>query len=207
MAGDLNVDINDPGGLFTSDELARIQDAVNAWDALLAPYNVTISIVTDPTQANMVIDTSTSSACGGAANGVLGCFNEPNAEITMIQGWNWYAGVDPTQIGAGQYDFETTVLHELGHALGLGGGSDPSSPMYEILAAGTTARVVAVADLNIPDPPAGADPQSARPLPHVTAAPVQAPTNFNQNVALMAWDMALADMSWSELARTQRKRS
>jgi hypothetical protein len=38
----------------------------------------------------------------GTAQGVLGCFNAPNAEITRIQGWNWYAGADPTQIGAGQ---------------------------------------------------------------------------------------------------------
>jgi hypothetical protein len=75
--------------LFTSDELARIQDAINTWDALLAPYSVTISLVTDPTQANMVIDTNTTSACGDMTSGVLGSFNVPNAEITMIQGWNW----------------------------------------------------------------------------------------------------------------------
>jgi sugar lactone lactonase YvrE len=193
MAGDLNVYINDPGGLFTSDELARIQDAVNTWDALLAPYSVTISIVTDSTQANMVIDTSTSSACGGAANGVLGCFNAANAEITMIQGWNWYAGADPSQIGAAQYDFETTALHELGHALGLGGGSDPSSPMYEVLAAATTAHMVTVADLNIPDPPAGADPQSARPRPRL-AVPTPAPASPAVNPGLTALDFALDEL-------------
>ena len=65
VAGDLSVYINDPGGLFTADELARIQDAINAWDTLLAPYNVTITEVSDPTLANIVIDTSTTSACGG----------------------------------------------------------------------------------------------------------------------------------------------
>jgi hypothetical protein len=161
LAGNLAVYINDPSGLFTADELARIQDAINTWDTLLAPYNVTISEVSDPTQANMVIDIGTTSACGGVAQGVLGCFNAPNGEITMIQGWDWYAGSDPSQIGAGQYDFETTVLHELGHALGLGGSSNPNSPMYEILAAGVADRSVTTQDLNIPDPPAGADPQMA----------------------------------------------
>jgi hypothetical protein len=161
LAGNLSVYINDPSGLFNSDELARIQDAINAWDAILAPYNVTITEVSDPTLANLVIDTSTTSACGGAANGVLGCYNEPNAEITMLQGWNWYAGSDPSQIGAGQYDFETTVLHELGHALGLGGSTNPNSPMFETLASGVADRTPTTQDLNIPDPPEGADPQLA----------------------------------------------
>jgi hypothetical protein len=32
LAGDLSVYINDPSGLFTADELSRIQDAINAWD-------------------------------------------------------------------------------------------------------------------------------------------------------------------------------
>jgi hypothetical protein len=170
LAGDLNVYINDPSGLFTADELARIQDAINTWDTLLAPYNVTITEVTDPPLANTVIDIGTSSACGGMANGVLGCFNAPNSEITLIQGWNWYAGSDSTQIGSGQYDFETTVLHELGHALGLGGATNSSSPMYEILASGLADRTVTVADLNIPDPPAGADPQTAAGVNVVPAA-------------------------------------
>jgi hypothetical protein len=161
LAGDLSVYINDPSGLFTSDELARIQDAINTWDALLVPYNVTITEVSDPSLANLVIDTGDTSACGSAADGVLGCFNAPNAEITLLQGWNWYAGSDPSQIGANQYDFETTVLHELGHALGLGGSPDPTSPMYETLAAGVADRMPTTQDLNIPDPPEGADPQMA----------------------------------------------
>jgi hypothetical protein len=161
LAGSLSVYVNDPSGLFTSDELARIQDAINAWDAILAPYSVTITEVSDPAQANLTIDTGSTSACGSAANGVLGCYNAPNAEITMLQGWNWYAGSDPSQIGANQYDFETTVLHELGHALGLGGSTNPNSPMYEVLAAGVADRTPTTQDLNIPDPPAGADPQMA----------------------------------------------
>jgi hypothetical protein len=161
LAGNITAYINDPSGLFTSDDLARIQDAINTWDALLVPYNVTITEVSDPTLANLVIDTGSTSACGSAANGVLGCYNAPNAEITILQGWSWYAGADPSQIGANQYDFETTVLHELGHALGLGHSANPVSPMYETLAAGVADRTVTTQDLNIPDPPAGADPQMA----------------------------------------------
>jgi hypothetical protein len=177
LAGNLTVSINDPNGLLTADELARIQDAISAWDAILAPYYVTITEVSDPTLANLVLDTSTTSACGGAANGVLGCYNETGNEITMLQGWNWYAGSDPSQIGAGQYDFETTVLHELGHALGLGGSTDPSSPMYETLAAGVALRTVTTQDLNIPDPPAGADPQTAAGFAPAAAPLVLAPNS------------------------------
>jgi hypothetical protein len=46
--------------------------------------------------------------------------------------------------------------------------------MYEILAAGATARAVTAADLNIPDPPAGADPQMAAGFDGVPAAPTSA---------------------------------
>ena len=161
LAGNLSVYINDPDGNFTADELARIQDAINAWDAILAPYNVTITEVSDPSLANVVIDTGTTSACGGASSGVLGCYDGATGEITLIQNWNWYAGADPSQIGAGQYDFETTVTHELGHALGLGHSADPSSPMYATLATGVADRIPSTQDLNIPDPPDGADPQMA----------------------------------------------
>ncbi len=161
LAGNLSVYINDPDGLFTADELARMEDAINAWDAILGSYSVTITEVSDPTQANITIDTGATSACGSAADGVLGCFNAPNAEITILQGWNWYAGSDPSQIASGQYDFETTILHELGHALGLGGSTDPSSPMYETLTAGVADRTVTTQDLNVPDPPDDADPQMA----------------------------------------------
>jgi hypothetical protein len=47
------------------------------------------------------------------------------------------------------------MLHELGHALGLGGSTDSTSPTYEILASGVADRTVTTQDLNIPDPPAG----------------------------------------------------
>ena len=33
----------------------------------------------------------------------LGCFNAPIGVITLIQGWNWYAGADPSQISVCQF--------------------------------------------------------------------------------------------------------
>jgi hypothetical protein len=159
-AGDLSVYINDPNSYFSTDEIARINDAVSGLDSLLAPFSVTITLVSDPSVANVVLDNGTTSASGTAADGVLGCFNPAASllEITILQGWNWYAGADATQIGSGQYDFQTTITHELGHALGLGHNPNPSSPMYAWLDTGMANRTMTVPDLNIPDPPDGADP-------------------------------------------------
>ena len=169
LAGNVVVYVNDPNGLFTADELARIQDAVNAVDATVEPFGVSVSETTDPTLANVVIDTGSTSVVGGYADGILGCFTTAG-EITMIQGWNWYAGSDQAQIGADQYDFQTTVTHELGHALGLGEGDDPTSAMYGTLAPGTVHRTLTTGDLNIPYDEGDADPQRAAMPPSVGAA-------------------------------------
>src|SRR5205085_677277 len=110
------------------------EDAIVGLNPVLAPYNITVTEVygTDAADANVVVDTNTRSAIGGYTDGVLGVFiASPNlSEITLIQGWDWYAGADPIQVGAGQYDLQTIVTHELGHALGLGHSSDTSSVMY-----------------------------------------------------------------------------
>jgi hypothetical protein len=157
LAGNATLELNDPNGLFSPDELARIQDAVNAIDAVVAPYGVTITEVTglDPATATIVIDTGMSSAVGGYADGVLGCETD-RGEITIIQGWNWYAGANPGQVEAGQYDFQSVMTHELGHALGLGHSSNSSSVMYPALAPATANRNLTVQDLNVADTDAGA---------------------------------------------------
>ncbi len=160
LAGDVEVYVNNSNGDLTSDELARIQDAVNAVNAVVSPYGVTVAEVTDPTQANVTLSMGTNSAAGNYGQGVLGCYTTTGT-ITLIQGWNWYAGADPTQIGANQYDFETTVTHELGHALGLGESDVTTSAMYGTLAPGTAIRSLTTADLNIPYAENGADAQRA----------------------------------------------
>jgi hypothetical protein len=170
LAGHLEVYVNDPAGLFTADELARIQAAVTAVDAVVEPYGVSVTETTDPTVANVVIDTGSSSPVGGYTDGVLGCYN-PDGEITLIQGWNWYAGADPAGIGPAQYDFQTTVTHELGHALGLGESADPTSAMYGTLTPGTAIRTLTTADLKIPYDEEGPDPQRAAFLPTAEPAP------------------------------------
>jgi hypothetical protein len=128
----------------------RIQDAVTAADAVTEPYGVAVTEVTDPTLADVTLNMDATSAVGGYVDGVLGCTTDAG-QITIINGWNFYAGSDATQIGSAQYDFETVVTHELGHALGLGHTTDSTSVMYATLNTGSVDRTLTAADLNVPD--------------------------------------------------------
>jgi hypothetical protein len=160
LGNDLFLYVNDPSGLFNSDELARLADAISGLDNLLVPYSVTITEVSDSTLANLVLDTGATSAAGGLADGVLGCYvvsDGVTGEITLIQGWNWYTGADPSLVGSNQYDFQTILTHEMGHALGLGHSVNPDSVMFASLGTGNARRTMTVQDLNIPDPGTGPD--------------------------------------------------
>jgi streptogramin lyase len=150
LGGNIDLYIDNSNGDLTADELARIQDAVTAADAVTEPYGVAVTEVTDPTLADVTLNMDTTSAVGGYADGVLGCTTDAG-QITIINGWNFYAGSDATQIGSAQYDFETVVEHELGHALGLGHTTDSTSVMYATLNTGSVNRTLTTADLNVAD--------------------------------------------------------
>jgi Matrixin/PKD domain/Right handed beta helix region/Periplasmic copper-binding protein (NosD) len=156
LAGDRSLYIDDSSGYLDASALARIDDAIAQLDALLAPYSVTVTLTSDMTTADLILDTATTSAAGGLADGVLGCYVS-TGEITLIQGWNWYTGADPSSIAANQYDFETIVSHELGHALGLGHSADPTSTMFASLATQDTRRSLTTDDLGIRDADGGPD--------------------------------------------------
>jgi hypothetical protein len=155
LGGNLALYVDNSSGFITSDEQARIDDAVNAVDSVIGAYGVTITETTDSGAANVVLDMGATSAVGGYADGVLGCTTE-TGEITLIQGWNWYAGAATAGIGGNQFDFETVVTHELGHSLGLGHNTDAGSVMNAMLGTGTVKRALNVADLNVPDTDGGA---------------------------------------------------
>jgi hypothetical protein len=148
LAGDLFLYVDNADGALTTDALARLDEAIANLDVLLAAYNVVITETADRDLANLVLDVGTNSAAGGYTDNVLGCFTN-SGEIMLIQGWNWYAGADPAAIAAGQYDFQTIVTHELGHALGLGHSADPTSTMYASLATGAARRTLTAEDLRI----------------------------------------------------------
>jgi hypothetical protein len=122
---------------------------VTAADAVKEPYAVAVTEVTDPTLVDVALNMDTNSAVGGYADGVLGCTTGAG-QITIIDGWNFYAGGDATQIGSTQYDFKTVVTHELAHALGLGHSTGSTSVMYATLNTGTVNRSLTTADLNVP---------------------------------------------------------
>ncbi len=188
LGGEVDLYVDNSNGDLTSDELARVQDAVNSIDATIAPYGVVINEVSDPTQANVTLNMDTTSSLGGVAQGVLGCTTDAD-QVTMIQGWSWYAGADPTQVGAGQYDFETAVVHELGHVLGLGHSSNSSSVMYASLATGTANRALVTADLNVPDSDSG--PCAL----HAVPAETMSSTNNNPSMTARSSTSAPSSMS------------
>ena len=152
-AGDVAVYVDNSSGDFTPDELARIADAVASADATVSPYGSAVTEVTDPALATTVISIGATSPAGSATDGVLGC--EVPDGIDLVTGWDWYTGPDPSAVAPDQYDFETIVLHELGHALGLGHSQDPASTMFATLATGQSKRTLVPADLDIPDTDTG----------------------------------------------------
>jgi hypothetical protein len=164
LGGDLALYVDDSNGALSEEELARIGDAAAAIDGTLAPYGMTVTVVDDPIMANVTLAMNATSPVGGYADGVLGCTTE-DGQITLIQGWDFYAGA--AQPGAAQYDFQTVVTHELGHALGLGHSADAASVMYATLPAGSARRSLASADLDVPDE---GGPGGLHALPPTTAA-------------------------------------
>jgi hypothetical protein len=91
--------------------------------------------------------------------GVLGV-TEAGGRITIINGWNWYLGTDTSTVGKNQYDFETVIAHELGHALGLGHSVDGGSVMYPYLATGQGRRTLTFSDVALIDEDRNAQPEA-----------------------------------------------
>ena len=94
----------------------------------------------------------------------------------FLNGWNWYFGSDSGAITTQQFDFQTVVTHELGHALGLGHSTDTGSVMFPFLGTGEARRALTANDLTTlaqakddqPEPLMAS--QAAATLQHATVA-------------------------------------
>ena len=106
LGGDLLVYANDPNGLFSADELARIQDAVNAVDATVEPYGVSVTETTDSTAANVTLIQMTPGATilstppaenateDSTATKIARSYREPLCVLPLSPGWPAVAGHD-----------------------------------------------------------------------------------------------------------------
>src|SRR6185437_402983 len=107
-----------PAGAAGDAERAAIEDAIAHYNDELATYGVILAELPDGVDAtpDIKIDFADTTPIGGAADGVLGV-TMTGGQIILVNGWNWYTGSDPSQVGADQYDFETIAAHELGHSI------------------------------------------------------------------------------------------
>jgi hypothetical protein len=137
------VSVLDPQSLLELEKLTRLQDALNVFNAALGNVGVRLTWVEPDTPADILVRIGATSPCGNKASGVLGCTSD-NGLITILEGWNWYAGADPALIARDQYDFQTVVTHELGHALGIDHTHNAQSAMFGTLVLGSTRRSLGV---------------------------------------------------------------
>jgi hypothetical protein len=147
LYGMLSVAVEDDTGAgIDQSELDRLSDAMTYLNTALGQFGVSLSWAAPGTTADVTIHFATSTPEGDAGDGVLG-FTTADNNVYLVEGWSFYTGADATQVGAGQYDFQTLAEHELAHTVGLGESSDPGSVMYEYLAPGMARRTFTDANL------------------------------------------------------------
>ncbi len=161
-----------------TEELTRVRDAASSINQVVAPYGVTIYEIdaSQSTEANLRIAAAWTTVVGGIDEGVLGV-TEEGGLVTLVLGWNWYTGADAQVVAADQYDFQTIVTHEIGHALGLGHNEDAMSVMCAELATGVAHRALTTADLNVADDGSGPAALRVAAVRTIAAPAAAAPTS------------------------------
>jgi uncharacterized repeat protein (TIGR01451 family) len=149
LAGPISVAVDLPAGQQAPAEQAAIANALSALNAEVGPLGFRLAQVsgTDADAAQVRVGFAATTDIGGEGQGVMAAFT-PGNRITLVDGWNWYFGLDGKAIAPTQYDFQTVLIHELGHVLGLGENSDPSSAMSLYLSPGQVRRGLTADDLD-----------------------------------------------------------
>ncbi len=137
----LRIAIDDQQARASSEQMDRIRTAIQTVNADFGMFGVNLVEVSTANGqvADISLQLSDTSPCGGMEDGILGC-SSVWGEIILVQGWTWYTGADPQGIAADQFDFQTIVTHELGHTIGLGHSRDAHSTMVARLNSGIARR-------------------------------------------------------------------
>src|SRR5262249_39205205 len=114
QSGPISFAVDLPHGLHAAAEQAAIAGAVATLNAEIAPLGLSLVQVSgaDARSAQVHIGFALNGPIGGASQGIMGDFGR-GAQITLVEGWNWYFGADAKGIGSDQYDFQSVVSHEL----------------------------------------------------------------------------------------------
>ena len=83
LGGEVDLYVDNSNGDLTSDELARIQDAITAVDAVTVPYGVAVEETTDPSQAEVTLDMAAISPVSCGQTRMKLCITGSGAPSTM----------------------------------------------------------------------------------------------------------------------------
>jgi hypothetical protein len=153
-------------GSMTGAMVNRIHDAINTWDGTDACLTF-VELLSDPGNTTDIhIHNGAIDGAGGTLGQASitydsghGSESYPDGtpwhlildvDITMDTGETWFTGAGNPP--AGQFDYWSVVLHEIGHALGLGhadSGTEPNSVMLPTISSGTSRRTLTAEDKQV----------------------------------------------------------
>ncbi len=183
LIGSIGVSLSSSVGEVTAEQAARLDEALVELNETFGLYGLTLVALDGQTTADAEINVAIAndSLCGGLGEGILGCTSGPG-QITVIDGWDWYVGEDTSTIGAGQYDFQTVLTHEVGHAVGLTHSGDNVSVMYSWLLPAETKHSLSAQDLELLGPHDDTLPAPLRAMPAIGIIEIDRPTDHQPSL-------------------------